>query len=189
MTNTRDKLNEAIFCLNLMKAIVDGLNATTEQGRDEFRYALNLFLSSARSVTWIMKAEFDKVPGFENWYAGEEAQMRNDETMKFLLNQRNISLKQQPIQPHGNTKATFTEHLTVSDSWSVIVTYADGTQEKFETQPEPPPLPKPTEVKIEQSWYFSDLPEGNNEVVTICEEHIMKLEQLVNECEQKFITT
>jgi hypothetical protein len=78
MTNTRDKLNEATFCLKLMKATLNGSIATTEQGRDEFRYSLNLFLSSARSVTWIMKNEFDKVPGFHTWYAGKEAQMRSD---------------------------------------------------------------------------------------------------------------
>jgi hypothetical protein len=186
MTDTRDKLNEAIFCLKLMRNTLSSSYATLEQGRDEFRYALNLFLSSARSVTWIMKSEFDKVPGFDSWYADKEAKMRSDSTMKFLLEQRNISLKQKPVQPHGNTKITISEHLTVSDSWVVIEHYPDGTQKKFESQSEPPLPPKPTEVTTEQSWYFSELPEGNNEVVAVCEAHISKLEQLVNECESKF---
>lgn len=186
MTNTRDKFNEAIFCLKLMKTTLSSPHSTIAQGRDEFRYALNLFLSSARSVTWIMKSEFDKVPGFDSWYAGKEAQMKSDSTMKFLLDQRNISLKQRPIQPHGNTQITITEHLAISDSWVVTTHYADGTQEKFESQPEPSPLPKPTEVTMKQSWYFNELPEGNNDVVVVCEEHIDKLEQLVNECESLF---
>ncbi len=186
MTNTRDKLNEAIFCLNLMKEVLHGLNATTEPGRDNFRHALNLFLSSARSITWIMKSEFDKVPGLESWYSAQETQMRSDNTMRFLLEQRNISLKQRPIQPQGITKVSFTEYLTVSSSLSIVVTHADGTEEKSESRSEPSPLPKPTEVAIEQSWYFSELPEDSNEVVAICEAHITKLEQLVSECESKF---
>jgi hypothetical protein len=186
MTNTRDKLNEAIFCLKLMKTSLSSPYATTTQGRDEFRYSLNIFLSSARSVTWIMKSEFDKVPGFDSWYAAKEAQMRSDSTMRFLLEQRNISLKQKPIQPQGNTKVSFTDYLTVSDSISIIVTHVDGTEEKYESQSEPPPPPKPSEVTMEQLWYFSELPEGSNEVVSICGAHISKLEQLVSECESKF---
>jgi hypothetical protein len=186
MTDTRDKLNETIFCLKLMKTTLSSHHATTTQGRDEFRYSLNLFLSSARSVTWIMKSEFDKVPGFDSWYADKEAKMRSDSTMRFLLEQRNISLKQKPIQPQGNTKVSFTDYLTASDSISIVVTHADGTEEKFESQSEPPPPPKPSEVTMEQSWYFSGLPEGSNEVVATCEAHITKLEQLVNECESKF---
>jgi len=183
MTNTRDKLNEAKFCLKLMKDILNSPNATTVQGRDEFRYSLNLFLSSARSVTWIMKKEFDKVSGFHTWYAGKEAQMRSDNTMRFLLEQRNISLKRQSVQPHGITKVSFTEHITITDSVVLTIIHSDGTQEKFGSLPKPTPPPKPTEVSIEQSWYFIELPEGSNDVVAVCEQHITKLEALVNECE------
>jgi len=112
--------------------------------------------------------------------------MRSDNTVRFLLEQRNISLKQRPIQPHGNTTIAITEHLAISDSWVITVHHADGTQEKFESQPEPPPPYKPTEVTMRQSWYFNELSQEKNNVVVICEEHIAKLEKLVSECEARF---
>jgi hypothetical protein len=100
--------------------------------------------------------------------------------------QRNISLKRRPVQPHGITKVSFTEHITITDSVVFTVIHADGTQEKFGSPPEPAPPPKPTEVTMEQTWYFNELPDGNNDVMSVCEQHITKLEALVNECESLF---
>jgi hypothetical protein len=81
---------------------------------------------------------------------------------------------------------TFTESLAVSASLSITVKRADGTEEKFESPSETKPSQKanPTEVKIEQEWFFDRfLP---NNVLTVCGVQLAKQSQIVNECESQF---
>jgi len=59
--------------------------------------------------------------------------------------------------------------------------------EKRESNPMPPPEPTKTEVTTEWRRYFDELPE--KDVVTICKEHILKLENLMIECESRFISS
>lgn len=77
----------------------------------------------------------------------------------------------------------------------MVSTPVDATEEERQqlvaraTPPEPLPAPViPTETIHEQSWFFDELQKEElpSEVVPVCEEHIAKLEQLVDECERLF---
>jgi len=57
-------------------------------------YFLNAFLSSARSVTFLLQKEMAHVDGFAAWWAGQRAAMGGDKVARFFLELRNFSQKQ-----------------------------------------------------------------------------------------------
>ena len=96
-----------------------------------------------------------------------------------------MTIHRQPVRPCGCVDVIINEHITVSEDLSVVIIRADGTVERRESKPKPSHTPVRTEVITEWRWYFDELPEGD--VVTVCEEHIAKLEALVAECESLFV--
>lgn len=178
MTGTREKLLEAKYFFECMKE--------NQSDRDAFKYNLSAFLAAARSVTLIMEKEFDKVPGFKEWYGEEQAEMRSDKAMRLLNAKRVMTIHQQPVRPHAHVNIGISEHILLSDSVSVVVTHADGTIDRSESEPPAPSVPTETEGTMKWRWYFDELPE--KDIVSVCEEHIAKLETLVTECESRFIS-
>ncbi|MEA3475100.1 MAG: hypothetical protein U9R23_01440 [Candidatus Cloacimonadota bacterium] len=176
MTDTREKLFAAKYFLERMKEEI--------ADRDAFKYNLSAFLAAARSVTLIMQKEFDKISGFKEWYAEKQSKMRNDETMRLLNDKRVMTIHQEPVRPRAHINVGISEHVTISDSISIVITRADGTVERRESEPTPPPAPAKTEATTEWLWYFDELPK--KDVVTLCEEHVVKLETLLADCESRF---
>jgi len=188
-TNTGDKLNGARHFLKQMK--------NKQSDRDAFRYNLSAFLSATRSVTWVMKKEFDKAPGFEKWYETVQEDMNKDSAMKFFKEKRNITLKEGSAKPQARVDVTIyvpTVHITISTFPPTVTTStADETTGKrakseLTTSSETPTSVATTadgKTVTKWRWYFKDLPD--KDVVTACEEHIKKLEDLVVECESKFM--
>ncbi|MFN7999297.1 MAG: hypothetical protein U0Q18_37110 [Bryobacteraceae bacterium] len=78
MTNTQKKLDEARYFLNQLR-LEDPY----------FDYVLSAFLNAARSTFWVMRHEFDKVPGWEQWFdaadASEEEQILLSETNQMRI--------------------------------------------------------------------------------------------------------
>jgi hypothetical protein len=64
MTNTQHKLNEASFFLGKLEQ--DYLK------HPDFDYYLSAFISSARSVLWIMRSEYHTIEGWEDWYISKK---------------------------------------------------------------------------------------------------------------------
>ncbi len=183
--DTREKLLEAKYFLERMKE--------NQPDRDAFKYNLSAFLAAGRSVTFVMQREFSATPGFKKWY--DEKNLGSDETMTFFNNKRVMTIHQQPVQPGAHVNVSISGQVILSSkSISAVVTHADGTVERIESEPTPekgrksglmpPPEPTKTEVTTEWRWYLDDLPE--KDVVTVCEEYIAKLETLVAECESLF---
>lgn len=177
MTYTKEKLLESKYFLERM--------IEKQIDRDAFKYNLSAFLAAARSVTLIMQKEFDKVSGFKNWYTKKQNKMGRDKTMKLLNNKRVMTIHQQPVSPLAQVGVNICERVSISGSLSIVVTRTDGTVERRESEPTPPPAPAKTEVTTEWQWYFEELLE--KDVVTVCKEHIVKLETLVKECGSRFV--
>lgn len=174
----RDKLLESKYFLECM--------TETQSNRDAFKYNLSAFLAAARSVTAIMQKEFDKVSGFKGWYKEIQAKLQCDDTTRLLKDKRDITIHQQPVRPHAHVNVSITERMALSDSMSIVIIRADGTVERRESEPTPSPMPTKTETKTESEWqwYFDELPE--KDIVTVCKEHITKLDIIVEECESRF---
>jgi hypothetical protein len=189
ITNTRNKLNEASYFLEQMK--------NKQSDRDAFRYNLSAFLSAARSVTWVMKKEFDKAPGFEKWYEKAQGDMNKDSCMKFFNEKRRMTIHIEPVKPQARVDVTIyvpAVNITASTLPPTVTTStADETTGK-RVKPElttsfvTPASVATTadgEAVTKWRWYFKELPD--KDVATACEEHIKKLEDLVVGCESEFM--
>ena len=152
--------------------------------RDPFKYNLSAFLSAARSVTFVMQAEFNSATGFTEWYDEKQIQMKDDNLMEFMKEKRNITLKQKTIDPRGHITVHITETVVITEHVEAILTHKNGTVERIEhPQPAPPRLPK-SKTETNYQWFFGDIPD--KDIITLSQEYIEKLESLVHECEDSF---
>ena len=90
-TQTQGKIDEAEFFLS---KFIENYN------EHEFKYYLSAFVSAARSISWIMKAEFNQHPLYSTWTT--QRQPTEDEAILFkLFNDLRITTnKQKPIETH-----------------------------------------------------------------------------------------
>lgn len=123
-----------------------------------FRYNLSAFLAAARSVTMVMQKEFKKVSGFAQWYDKKRLEMRADQTMRYLNKRREVTIHQRPVPFHYAIRL------------DVYLAPIGSNKHSYS--------------KVQ--WYFSDLPDPNKDVFTICKEYIKNLEHVVEECEFQF---
>lgn len=183
MSNTREKLREAEYFLERVRE--------NQPDREAFKYTLSAFLSAARSVTFFMQKEFKRTLGFEAWYEIEQDKMKSDPVMKFFLDARNVTLKQEHVPTRAQVAVGMSVEISSSVSLSIQVVRADGTKEVVRSEPASPTggtKAAETEATVEWRWYFEDPPRGvvEKDVVTLCEEHVAKLDTLIAECESKF---
>lgn len=87
---TIDKLNEAEFFLNNLKKHKNIF--------PEFDYYLNAFVSSARSILWIMKFEYGSNNKWRDWYNNKTTSESEDILLRGIKNMRNRSIKQAPLK-------------------------------------------------------------------------------------------
>ena len=70
----------------------------------EFDYELNAFLSAARSVTFFLQKEMDRVSGFSSWWTRRQEMMRQDDAMRYFKGLRNRSQKRGRILVAGTPR-------------------------------------------------------------------------------------
>lgn len=101
-TNTRHKLNEASFFLSkLDEHYHDNVRnlITGERQPPVFSYFLSAFVSAARSVTWIMRSEYAKIAGWEQWYQSKQVIDEERALLKLFNDLRVRSEKSEPLLP------------------------------------------------------------------------------------------
>jgi hypothetical protein len=74
--------DRAVGSLVDTRGLLDGLGETRDAQR--YRELFNAFLGATRAVTDALQKEGERVTGFDAWYAGKEAEMREDELLRFL---------------------------------------------------------------------------------------------------------
>lgn len=99
LTNTRRRLNEAEFFLEKM------VESHLGEAPVEFDYYLSAFLSSARAVLWVMRAEFGRVSGWEPWFKSLEPQ--DPSLLDGITEMRNRSEKRGPVVSTETLVLTF----------------------------------------------------------------------------------
>lgn len=70
------------------------------------QYNLNAFLSAARSVTFLLQKEMAHVPGFREWLAVKQDELRADAAARFFLLLRNFSQKEGRVRTVGFGSST-----------------------------------------------------------------------------------
>ena len=81
---------------------------------DRFRYEFNAFLSSPRSVTFLIQKEMAHVTDFAEWWCPQRTKMREDSSMRFFHDLRNFSQKEGRISMVGTMTRTPAGH----SSWT-----------------------------------------------------------------------
>ncbi len=186
MSATIQRLIEVMHMYNQM-------NKSPKEKPNLFIANLNSFISLARSVTLIMQKEFHNAPGFSDWYAVKQEEMKKDKDMKLFVELRNESLKEKSV---GKIfyKIELLEDITIPSkealSWPSFKPNNEGTLALDEDNKffKINGVPRP-EIKYDYSinYLFKQRPE--TPAKTLCLAHYKKLEKLVKECNEKFSDT
>ena len=180
------KLNESKFFLRKTRESFSGKESV-------FIYYLNAFVSSARSITFLMQKEYKTLPDFKKWYERYKKSMPGKfEKFKDL---RNISVKQKQIRPHqfiqtvtlgengiatesgesveitikANSNDAIVEHFSKNNkvkTSKIVQTSHDFIVEEFDTK-------KNREVRIDHFLKEAD-------------EYLYFLEKMIKDCINKF---
>ena len=107
----------------LLKArfFVEQASGTQPHDRVRLTNYLEAAIIFTRSVTLHLQKQFAGIPGFEEWYAKQQHQLRADPLSQFLLAQRNYVLKEGPVSVKRIIQLHLTESVHVSESVSVKV--------------------------------------------------------------------
>lgn len=96
---TREKLKEANFFLKKL--------ISSRAQLDSFRYYLSAFLSSSRSVSWIMKSEYGNNPEWKKWWQNKQLSDSEYKIFKLFTEARNKSQKSDNYQIGFEVSFTF----------------------------------------------------------------------------------
>jgi hypothetical protein len=153
----------------------------------EIDFYLSAFVSAARSVTWIMKAEFGKTPGWKSWYESKKPDEGVRALLKSMTDIRNRAIKEQPVRTQTTAKISIPPEAVTSEviaflnggaSGQVQLEALDATNTRFLLKQGGKVL---APVTLEHASHA--LPEfGNRDSKDVCREYLVELEALVNEC-------
>ena len=184
MSRTRRKRTEAQFFLRKLE------DAVAEH--PDFDFFFSAFVSSARGVTWVMKAEYKERPGWLAWYENKEPV----EAEQLLLTQMNDlrvrSEKFQPLETRVAIVMDFPPEAVTPELREFLDT---GVGKRFRTwiykMPDEGPATVPADVPEGASVFVGALhgvvrhiPELNDQdVLSACKAYVATLELLVGEAE------
>ena len=88
-----------------------------------FRIYLNNLIQSLRNLTWILQSSKSKFPLFDNWYKQWQDKMRADAVLKWLIEARNIIVKEGDLKTYSKVR------VAIVNSWF------DPPSKEFEVAP------------------------------------------------------
>ena len=186
MRKTRGKLNEAKFFLQLLeKNYLRQLDS---------RYYLSAFVSSARSVLWIMRSEYSQVEGWESWYSTKEPSPKEAALLKRMNSFRVKSEKVEPLEPKAHVtyrvpKESITEELLQELLQTLIDSIGEGLQVNSSFSNDGSKV----EIKIGELHYIAEfdkfynvIEDFDDDVLDLCKEYYSLVDAMVSECEGRF---
>ncbi len=186
MTNTRAKLSEARFFLDKMKE--------NRLKKPDFDYYLNAFISSARSVTWVMKHEYIKIDGWEKWWGSRNF----SEDEQTLLKQSNDLRTKSQKEEHVISKTRVVMNIPAQGLTAELINFwisSEGKKIKMEIEKSYDTNTETITVsdgttkfvgQLEKIYPVLDEVPDNKDVLEFCENYWNLLLKIVEECEQRF---
>jgi hypothetical protein len=157
----------------------------------QFEFYLSAFVSAARSVTWIMRSEYNKRPGWQDWFTARQPPPHLRDTLKGMNDLRVRSTKAEPIRTRTSVRLNIpAEYLTPEvqellkpeNRNSIRISPTDSSNTEFEIIAADRVVAK---GKMEHVNHEVPEFEGRNSL-DACREYLAELETLVAECEIKF---
>lgn len=182
-TSTNFKLEEAKFFYSHLEQHWRHL--------PQIEFYLSAFVSAARSVTWVMKHEYGRRSGWQEWYDSKKPASHVRELLKKMNDVRVRSTKTEPIRTRTTAKVSIPpEQLTAEIEY--LLRPGSGAQVCLE-----PTDSSNTEVRVIVNGQVlatakidaaeHEIPEfhGRN-AKDVCAEYLSEIIALVSECEAKF---
>ena len=179
MKRTDGKLAEARFFFEKIREFY-------HQPPDVGYYA-NAFISAARSVTWVFKAECRDIPGWQEWY---DAQNPTEDEVKFLKKMNNARIRSQKKESIA-LKAIITIDVPVPDKdyngSSELISDSKGRGTKSIKIPMVSVGPGKAYIHPDLTQERKELDEFHGEdVVEVATSYLEILSELVEECRTRF---
>lgn len=186
MSKSRSKFNEAKYFYEQMES------KFKERKNEEFKHCINAFLSSARSVTFVLQKEFGKYKGFDEWYELQKEKKFKAGKIKKFVTLRNISLKEEPINPRYVFGVFFEKGVKVEPGDDFIIETDASSYVRHYYKPGKLTRKKVIDENINNinkpniflNCEFKEIPSVN--LFDICKKYLSILIDLVTECEKKF---
>jgi hypothetical protein len=180
MSDTQHKLEESKYFLDRTR---ENINS-----RKYFSFNLSAFLSSTRSVTWVMQKEFRHCNGFDKWYEDERTQMKKDPQCKFIVDKRDVTVHERTIMPNKKVSVNIKEKkIMVNESVNVkVIRNGNVISESTSIPRHSIEIPDINEKEKEYSIsrFFMEYPD--DDLLKVCEQYLGKLGELVEECIKLF---
>jgi hypothetical protein len=111
-----------------------------------------------------------------------------------MLSKRNFIIHNGPSEVNAAISANIVEELSLTDTYSAIVTHADGTTDEADTKSVPSVADQPrahtavTQVPDSQRFYFRDAADGQvtKSAIDLVEGFLNEIHAIVCEAEAKF---
>jgi len=153
----------------------------------DFDFYLSAFFSAARSVTWIMRGEYENAPEWKAWY---DAKQPDNQIVELLKKTNAIRVRSQKSAPI-TTRTTATLHThgvsaealkILSEAKDVRLMPVDSRNEEFYFVVEGRRV---AVGRLENAVH--ELPEFPGEhALAACDRYVRFLDELVRECEKRF---
>lgn len=183
VTRTQYKLEEARFFLAHLEKHWRHV--------PQIDFYLSAFVSAARSVTWIMKAEFLHVPGWAKWYESKRPSSTIRELLKKMNDVRLRTTKTEPLKTRTMANVTIPPEEM---SPAVMAFLQGGAVGQIQLEPVDPNntvflvrVGGEVLAKAHLKGAEHRLPEfEGRDSKDVCREYLIELERLVTECHEKF---
>lgn len=186
---TRHKIEEARFFLGKMRNIQDEAARRIDQELpliSEFIYYLSAFISSARSVPWVMRHEYCDVPGWERWYESEEQLKEEQELLAVFRIMRNVNEKRGDLSTMTAIYPTIIlQQVSDSDIESQNLDHCGKPRYCITIGSEGDP-DGCTRIDAYAAFELHSPVFGNHDVVATCDRYFRILDLLVRKCERQF---
>jgi len=188
MSRTRDKLEEAHFFLQKLKEHY--------AQQPDVDYYLSAFISSSRSVIWVMRSEYSNIRGWRDWYNYREPTLEESIFLKSINEVRIRSEKKEPLQTSTQMTVDINERDTTPELKEAMETLVDKEMKVTIAVAKDAVKKRQARTRIsKRSISFlakiSDLIKTvkefpDQDVLPICQKYYIILKSLVDECEQHF---
>jgi len=182
VTRTRHKLNETWFFLTkLDEHYFDHIQSVIQGdvSPPAFAYYLSAFVSAARSVTWVMRHEYSRAPGWEDWFQNQKVTDQHRVLLKLFNDLRVRSEKREPLPLGHSVRFVGDPDAPEPDlrlpRFRITISTADGGREEVIQSGE-----------VAAFFWTLDEFEGED-LLPACREYVNLLASLVQDCEERFV--
>lgn len=187
-SDIKDKLAEASYFL-------DRMIKEKNNNRDAFRFNTSAFVTAAVSVEELLstQANYNLSPEFNSWRAEQVRIFKEDQYVKIIYEQRRKTVHREPLQPQTDVTVYPTvvrlelevQPVTLSQGLNNIMMSSQVSNQNAAVMTTTKSRESSHEItRSESTHYFKGHRE--KDVISLCDEHLHKLEKLVELCEVEY---